>query len=213
MNILNRRRLTIAIAVVGVLGVGTFAITLRTTSQQLHPSSSTGTATKLQPDEKSPELALRVFENADSPLRILNAKVQEISAAAFTKLTGQKTSLDTVCSVPEVQLLNSSGKPITGFVLVVRDPASKTSRGIVESSVSIGQGETYTAQRQAFVRPEWTASKGTDGQITSRYAQRDMNSDKFWLSFARRSDLIVTIARVNFQDGSTWTVKEGGEVH
>ncbi len=212
MHILNRRRLTIAVAVVALLGAATFALTLRTTSQELHASSAAGPAKKLQPDDRSADHPLRVAENADSPLRILTAKVREISAAQFTQLTGQKTSLDTVCSVPEVQLLNSSGKPITGFVLVVRDPATKTSRGIVESKVSIAQGATYTARRQSFVRPEWTASVVKDGQVASKFAQRDMNSEKFWISFARRSDLFVTIARVSFEDGSTWTVKEDGEV-
>lgn len=211
MHILNRRRVTIGIAVVALLGAATFGLTLKTTSQQLHSSTSTGPDT-LQQIEKSVDQPLRVVESTDAPLRIVGAKVKEISGSDFTRLTGQKTSLDTVCSVPEVQLLNSSPKPITGFVLVIRDPGSKTSRGIVQTKVFISQGETYTAQRQAFMRAEWTSSVDKDGQITPKFVQRDMNSEKYWISFARRSDLFVTIARVSFQDGSTWKVKEGGEI-
>ncbi len=212
MHILNRRRLAIAIAVVAVLGAATFGLTLKTTSQQLHSSNSTGTVSTLQQIEKSADQPLRVVETADSPLRILGAKVKEISGSDFEKLTGQKTSLNTVCSVPEVQLLNSSEKAITGFVLVIRDPASKTTRGIVQTKILIPQGETFTARRQAFMRAEWTSSVDNEGEISARLAHRNMNSEKFWISFASRSDLFVTVARVNFQDGSSWKVKEGGEI-
>lgn len=212
MHILNRRRAAIAIAVVALLGAATFGLTLKTTSQQLHSSNSTGTDSTLQQIEKSADQPLRVVETADSPLRIVGAKVKEISSSDFTKLTGQKTSLNTVCSVPEVQLLNSSGKAITGFVLVIRDPSSKTTRGIVQTKLFIRQGETYTAQRREFLRTEWTTSVDNNGQITPKFTQRDMNSEKYWISFANRSDLFVTVARVSFQDGTTWKVKEGGEI-
>lgn len=212
MQILNRRRVTIAIAVVALLGAATFGLTLKTASQQLHSSMSTGPGNIFQQIEKSADQPIRVVETADSPVHILGAKVKEISGSDFTKLTGQKTSLDTVSSVPEVQFLNSSAKAITGFVFVIRDPGSKTSRGIVQTKVLIPQGETYTIQRQAFLRGEWTSSVDKDGQITTKFAPRDLNSEKYWISFANRSELFVTVAHVSFQDGSTWTVKEGGEI-
>ena len=212
MHILNRRRGAIAIAVMALLGAATFGLTLKTTSQQLHSSSSAAISNTVQQIEDSVDQPLRVVQTADSPLRILGAKVKEISGSDFTQLTGQKTSLSTVCSVPEVQLLNSSGKPITGFVLVIRDPASKTTRGIIQTKIFIPQGETYTAQRRAFLRAEWTSSVDKEGQVTSKFTQRDMNSEKYWISFAARSDLFVTVARVSFQDGSLWKVKEGGEI-
>jgi|SRR5689334_9819212 len=212
MHILNRRRIAIAISVMALIGAATFGLTLKTTSQQLHSSSSAGTSNTVQQVENSADQPMRVVQAADTPLRILGAKVKEISGSDFTQLTGQKTSLNTVCSVPEVQLLNSSGKPITGFVLVIRDPASKTTRGIIQTKIFIPQGETYTAKRNSFLRAEWTSSVDKEGQVTSRFTQRDMNSEKYWISFANRSDLFVTVARVNFQDGSLWKVKEGGEI-
>jgi hypothetical protein len=195
-----------------LIGAATFGLTLKTTSQQLHSSSSAGTSNTVQQIENSADQPMRVVQTADSPLRILEAKVKEISGSDFTQLTGQRTSLNTVCSVPEVQLLNSSGKPITGFVLVIRDPASKTTRGIIQTKVFIPQGQTYTAQRHSFLRAEWSSAVDKQGQITSKYAQREMNSEKYWISFAARSDLFVTVARVSFQDGSLWKVKEGGEL-
>jgi len=212
MHILNRRRVAITISVIALIGAATFGLTLKTTSQQLHSSSSPGTSNIVQQIENSVDQPMRFVATADSPVHILGAKVKEISGSDFTKLTGQKTSLDTVSSVPEVQFLNSSPKPITGFVLVIRDPRSKTSRGIVQTKVLIPQGETYIIQRQAFLRGEWTSSVDKNGQVTTKFGPRDVNSEKFWISFANRSDLFVTVAHVSFQDGSTWTVKEGGEI-
>jgi hypothetical protein len=208
MHILNGRTGAIALVIVGVV---TFGLTLRTRSQQLHSSNSTRTDTTLQQIENSADQPMRVVENADSPLRILGAKVKEVTGPDFTRLTGVKTNLGTVCSVPEVQLLNSSGKAITGFVLVIRDPASKTTRGIVQSKIFIEQGKMYTADRKSFLRSEWTSPADKD-VTTTRVAQRDIDSERYWISFASRADLFVTVARVSFQDGSTWTLKEGGEI-
>lgn len=211
MHILTRRKLTIASVILSVLGAVAFGVSLKTTSQQL-PSSTSKVDAQSQQIEKSPDQPLRVLENDDSPLHILDARVKEISGSDFTKLTGQKTSLVLVCSVPEVHLLNSSSKTITGFILVIRDPVSKNTRGIVQSKVSIAQGDTYVAARQSFIQPEWTSVVDQGGQIKPRFATPGIDSEKYWISFAERSDLFVTVARVNFQDGSSWTVKEGGDI-
>jgi hypothetical protein len=153
-----------------------------------------------------------VIENGDSPLRILEARVKEIPGPDFTKLTGQQTDLPIVCSVPEVRMLNSSAKTITEFILVVRDPTSKSSRGIVQSKVEIAQGQTFTTPRTSFVKSEMVSKAEKDGSIQARLTQPGMNSAKYWIQFAGRSDLFVTVARVTFRDGSTWEVKEGGDL-
>ncbi len=212
MHFLNRRRITLPIAFVALLGAVVFGLTLKTRSQQLRPSNSTVIDERLQQVEKSTDQPLRVVGNEDSPLRILEAKVKEISGPDFTKLTGRQTSLPTVSSVPEVRLLNSSAKTITGFVLVVRDPASKSTRGVIQNKVEIAQGETYTAPRKSFLRSEWVSDVDKEGGLKSRFASQDINSEKYWISFAGRSDLFVTVARVSFEDGSSWTLREGGDV-
>ena len=48
MHILNRRRVAIALAVMALIGAATFGLTLKTTSQQLHSSSSAGTSNTVQ---------------------------------------------------------------------------------------------------------------------------------------------------------------------
>jgi hypothetical protein len=210
MNILTTRKITIPISFVALLAAVVFGLSLKTKSQQL--SSSKSQDERLQQIEKSPDQPLRVAETGDSPLRVLEAKVKEISGPDFTKLTGKQTDLPTVCSVPEVRLLNSSGKKITGFVLVVRDPASKTTRGIVQNNVDIDQGQSYTASRNAFIESEWATTTDKEGKVKASFARPGMNSEKFWMSFAGRSNLFVTVAQVSFQDGTSWMIKEGGDI-
>jgi hypothetical protein len=64
--------------------------------------------------------------------------------ARLHKLTSHKPTLAAVCNVPEVRLLNSSG-PITGFVLVIPDRVSKTTRGEVWNRILIPK-RTYTSR-------------------------------------------------------------------
>jgi hypothetical protein len=208
--LISRRRITIAIAVVGLVGAVAFGLGLRTRSQQLQPSASNRNNDESQ-IEKLPDQALRVLENNDSPLRILEARVKEIPGPQFLKLTGKKTDLPAVCSVPEVKLLNGSVKTITGFILAVRDPESKTTRGVILSKIKIVPGATFTAVRESFLRPEWVSTSDKDGQENPHMAQPTINSEKYWLS-ASRATLFVTVVQVKFEDGSEWVVKEGGDI-
>lgn len=210
MDTSTRRKLAISVAVIGLFAAVTFGLGLRTRSQQSF--SSKVTDKQAQQIENSTDQPLRILENDDSPMRILDAKVKEVSGTDFTNLTGQQTRLAMVCSVPQIRLLNSSGKAITGFVLAVRDPTSKTTRGLVQGKVLINQGETYMVKRGAFIQPEWTSTVDKDGKIRSGLETPDIRSDKYWMSFASRAALFVTVARVTFQDGSIWKIKEGGEI-
>lgn len=209
MQILTKGKVAVASIIVSLLV--TIAFGLSFTSQKLQPSASKVIETLSQQVENSADQSLRVVENDDAPLRILDAKVKEIAGNDFTKLTGKKTDLPTVCSVPEVRLLNSSGKKITEFVLAVRDPKSKTTRGIIQNKVSIASGETFTVGRHSFVRPEWISTVSADGKAKAGL-QPEVKSERFWISFAPRTDLFVTVVEVVFQDGSNWKVKEGGEI-
>lgn len=210
MYIVTRRRLTISIALIGLLGAITLGFKAR--SQKLQPSTTKVTDSESQQIENSADQPLRALENSDSPFRILDAKVKEISGPDFTKLTGKSTGLHAICSVPQVRLINTSEKVITGFVLAVRDPITRITRGVVQSKILINQGETYTLERQTFIEPEWASTVEEGGKIRSHLVQPDIHSEKYWISFASRTDIFVTVARVTFQDGSIWRLKEGGDI-
>lgn len=210
MYVLTNKRIAVASAIVALLGAITFGINLSTTSQQSKPTDVVDTLS--QQIERSSDQPLRVLENDDAPLRIVEAKVKEISGPEFTKLTGRKTDLLAVCSVPEVRLLNSSGKTIKQFVLAVRHPSSRTTRGIVHSKLSLAPGSTYTVGREFFVRREWTSTVEPTGEVNVKRGQPEISSDRYWISFAERSQLFITVGEVEFQDGTRWKVKEGGDI-
>lgn len=192
--------------------LGAIAFSAKTSSRQLTVLPQKEKDALLKRVENSSEQPLRVAENADSPLRIARATVKEIPGPTFTKLTGRATDLPAVSGVPEVALMNTSGKTVTSFVLAIRDPKSRTTRTLVQRKISIPPGETYIVKREHFVNPEKVTVASADGPGRQILSQPRMDSEKYWLPFAGRSELFITVGRVTFDDGSSWTITEGGEI-
>lgn len=186
--------------------------TIKTSSQQLRAGKLKPPSDLLARIDKSPGLPLRVLENDDSPLRIVDAKVKEISGAEFTILTGTTTNLPTVPSLPEATLLNSSGKTITTFVVAVRDPISRSTRGFIQNQVKIRPGDTYLISPDHFVDAEKLTVANETGQVSQSVSRVAKESPKYWLQLGSRTDLFITIGRVNFEDGSNWKIKGGAEL-
>ena len=183
-------------------------LSVRTTSQQPNLPARNS----VEEIAEAPDQPLRILENNDSPLRIIEAKVKEIPGFQFTTLTGRTTDLSSVSSVPQARLVNNSPQTVTGFILAIRDPKSKHSYGIVQNKVSIGPGETYVVAREDFIKTELLTTRESNGQIRQKSVRASMNSEKYWMTFASRSDLFVTVGQVSFKDGSVWQIKEGGEI-
>lgn len=207
---LTRRKIAVTIAVVALATAVTFGLSMRPSNQQVeaHAQPINGNT---QADGSIDQM-LRVEENDDSPLRVSEARVKEVSGFQFTQLTGKTTDLPVVSSVPEVKLLNSSTKTITGFVFVIRDPESKVSRGVIQNNVLIAPGETFALARQSFLKSDSVTVADTNGQIREKLIQPDMRSEKYWMPFAGRSRLFVTVAKVSFHDGTSWKVREGAKI-
>lgn len=97
-------------------------------------------------------------------------------------------------------------------MLVVRDPKLRKTRGVIHHDVSVRPGETYIINRELFVTPDKVMEAGANGPAQRTLGNPGIRSEKGWIEFAARPDLFVTVGLVNFEDGSTWTLKEGGEV-
>lgn len=163
--------------------------------------------------ENSPELPIKVAGNDNCPFRIIEATVKEMSGPDFSRLTGKATNQSVVVSVPQVKLINTSPQTVTSFVLVVRDPQSRTSRGFVQRKVSIRSGAVYLIERTHFVAPETETVATSDMPVRQIKSQPTLASDKYWLQFEGPIDqTFVTIGRVEFADGSVWKLQEGGDV-
>lgn len=207
----NRKTILFAACLVLSVLVVAFTLNIKTNSQQLQVSSQKDNDVFLKQIENSPEQSLKVAENNDSPLKIVQATVKEVSGSDFTKLTGKTTNLLAVSSVPEVKLMNTSGKTITGFVFAIRDPIAKELQTLVQHQISIAPGETYVVKREQFVPLEKTTVSDNSGTHQKRVLPK-MNSAKYWIDFSGRSDFFVTVGIVYFQDGSKWAIREEGEI-
>jgi hypothetical protein len=207
----NRKRILFTCCVVSLVLALPIALTVRTHSQQLQVLDQRAENAALEQIEKSSDRPLRVVGNDDCALRIVEARVKEVSGTHFTRLTGRATDLEVVSTVPEVELMNTSGRTITGFAIAIRDPLSRTTRTLVQLKVSVAPGETYIVKREHFVNPEKMMVANESG-VRQTLVKPQMKSEKLWLQFAKRSDIFITVGRVNFDDGSAWMIKEGGEV-
>jgi len=190
--------------------IGIF-LTVKTNSQRLQVANQNEKNALIEKIKASADYPLRFLENEDSPLRITETKVKEITGSEFTRLTDKTTNLITVSSFPEVKLHNSSGKTIIGFALLIRDPQTRTSRTMNQSKVSIAPGAIYTVEREHFIAPD-KQTVSDDKGVRQEITLPQMDSEKYWIDFAGRSDIFIIVGLVYFEDGSSWMVKEGGEI-
>jgi len=209
----TRKAIVFAGGSICLLAIVALSINLKTHSQQPNVATKPNKDSLLTLIESSRELPLKVAGNESCPFRIVQATVKEISGPDFSRLTGRTTDQATVATVPEVTLVNTSQETITGFVLVVRDPQSRSSRGFVQQKVSIGPGANYVVKRDHFVAPEKQTIAKANDPVRQVLSQPTLESEKYWLQFPTPPfQLFVTIGQVTFSNGATWMVQEGGDV-
>lgn len=200
------RIFTITILCVLVLSGVSVARSLRVRSQ----AHQTKRDALVQQVEQAADFPLRIQQDTDTPLSILEAKVKEISAADYEKLTSNKANSPLIVSAPEVRMLNVSNKTISGVMLIVDDVSAQRSTGIYMHHLAIEPGTTFTILPANFVKPEYLTSADASGSAKA-VLQSPMKSQKFWLPFADKSQIQVRVS-VEFQDGTKWFNKgQGGE--
>ncbi|HEY1403796.1 MAG TPA: hypothetical protein VGB05_06700, partial [Pyrinomonadaceae bacterium] len=112
-KMMRLNRWTISIAGCSVLACSALALNVNHNgNQSSHASNNQDKHAVVRQVEESPDRSLRVAGNDDCPLRLIEAKVKEVPAALFTRLTGKVTDLATVSSVPEATLVNNSGQTV-----------------------------------------------------------------------------------------------------
>lgn len=209
-NIMRKTTL-LACCLVGLIVVVALILSVKTNSQQRNVLNQKDKGELLKRVEKSAEIPFNTIDDNDTPLRITEATVKEISGEDFTRLTGKTTDLAVVSSFPEVKLINTSEKTITSFFVIVRNAATKSMRGFRQSNVSIAPGQSYEVKREHFVDPK--KEMFSDGKgARQTLEQPKMDSEKFWLDFGKSPDVFITIPEVTFEDRGKWQFKEGGKI-
>jgi hypothetical protein len=207
----TRKAFLFAACIALVIFTVAFGLSVRSSSRQSQVLKQKDRDVLLEQVEDLPELPIKVVENSDSPLKISQATVKEILGADYTKLTGRTTRFVSVASFPHAILINTSGKTITGFIFGIRDPKTKTLQTLNQRKISLPAGATYTIKREHFLAPEKIMKADNNG-VRPQLSLPKADSEKYWIDFAERSDLFVTVGMVFYEDGSRWTIKEEGEI-
>ncbi|MGI8849433.1 MAG: hypothetical protein ACR2HT_04635 [Pyrinomonadaceae bacterium] len=204
---IGRKTILLVYFLVGLIAVIALILIVQINSQQSQVFTQKEKDKLIKQIESSAEVPFNVVGNDDSPFRIVEAKTKEISGVEFTRLTQKTTDFSTVMSVPEVKLMNTSGKTITSFYLLVHNAETHSARGFINSAVSIAPGETYIITRDYFAKPKKSTVSDSNGAEQNR-EQTEWDSEEFWLKFNKSPDVFVTVGQVTFQDGSQWVAGE-----
>lgn len=162
--------------------------------------------------EKSPDFSIKIQQDDDAPLKILEAKVKEIPSQDFEKLTSVKSNNQSVISAPTVKMLNVSDKTISRVMLVVNDPVTAHTKGIAMRGLRILPGATFEIVPGNFVKGESFTTVDENGKVNTSFREA-MESNKFWLPFSDKTQIQVRVG-VEFEDGSEWfnqNQRGGGE--
>ena len=208
---MNRKKILPAFCLASQLFAAACAHDAKTGGQNLQALDQKPNNTLREQIERSADEPLRVAVNEEPPFKIVEAKVKVISGPQFKELTGAETNFAAISSVPEITLVNTSGKTITEFLIMFRNPIQRAGRTMLQRKVSVAPGQTYVVKRDHFLTPV-KAPEGGGSTGGRPPGLPGMESEQFWLTFGERSDLFVTVGKVGFDDGSSWLIKEGGEV-
>lgn len=131
---------------------------------------------------------------------------REISSLDFRNLTGLDAASTTHFSFPEVKVLNTSGKVITSFsvILQLRNPGRfyfvKPSELKLEPNDSfIIKSNYWVSSRKVNIRTQGDKAEKVDRVL-------DFDSPEMWIP-GRISDASLIIGGVRFSDGTEWKVK------
>jgi hypothetical protein len=148
--------------------------------------------------------------NADNQegckLYIQEATVKEISAEDFKILVGEPSRHFRESTYPEATLLNDSGKTIKSFAVVVQSAADKSRGGriLFKKELSILPGAIFQVRSSDWLLADRVTVE-SEGKFINKIQQPPMDSAKSWIPGAS-SDLKLTIALVEFDDGTKWMI-------
>jgi len=146
-----------------------------------------------------------------SPLYVQEATVKEISGDDFTILTGEAHKHFKQATFPEVTLSNGTAKTIKSFAIAVGSAADKPRSGyiLLKNNVSIPPSSTYKLTSGEWPKAE-RVSVEQAGRFVNVLRKPGLDSAKAWIP-GSASDLRVTIALVEFEDGTRWMISSDSD--
>lgn len=137
--------------------------------------------------ENQQEFPIRAEQPEDTPLRILDARVDVISSDNYQQLTGERAAFPEVITKPKVLLQNVSNKNIVGIVIMTVDKAAGTKFGLYIRKQMIRPGQKFTVVPENFEPASENPAKNPG----------------FWMQVRDKSQIVVRVVAF-FEDGSLW---------
>lgn len=187
------------LTVLVLVGVA-FAQTLRT-GNQISPAI-TKDDPLVEQVKNSANQPIGILQDDDTPLKITEATVKEVSAADFQKLTSEKSDLQSVMSVPTATMVNVSDKTITKVMFNIYDSATDRGQGIYMRGLSIKPGDTFRISPDNFLKQDMTTTVNEKNEILTS-VNPSLKNKNAWLPFADKAQVQVRVA-VDFEDGTKW---------
>ncbi len=204
----SKSKVFILLAVTVLLSIVAVVIAQKATNRNPLPVGDSSTENKkiIESINLSPDFDLRIKQDEDAPMQILSAKVKEVSAADYQLLTSNRTDLQNIISVPEINLKNVSDKTISDIMLIIEDKTTQKSRGLLIKEQKITPGTLYKIAPQGFVKEEVANTVDESGKAVSS-AKEPKANPRYWMNFADKNQLEVRIG-ITFEDGTKWFNKE-----
>ncbi|MGH9850202.1 MAG: hypothetical protein ACREBD_10120 [Blastocatellia bacterium] len=160
-----------------------------------------------------PGLPLITSTSLDAPAMITEALSREISSVDLRNLTGIDAGAASYFSFPEVKVLNTSGKVITIFSVILQIKNTGRFYGFQPSRLKLEPNESYVIKPNYWVSSQkvrvTTRTRSEGGQVEKVNRDLDFDSPEMWIP-GRVSDVSLTIGGVTFSDGTDWKVKGKG---
>ncbi len=155
--------------------------------------------------KNDPGLPLTIDMSPGTPVMITESLSREISDVDFRKLTGLDADSASHFSFPEVKVLNTSGKVITGFSLVLQKNSGRF-YFVKHSKLKLEPNDSFAVKPNHWVSSPKVNIR-TEGDKVGKISRvLDFDSPEMWIP-GRVSDASLIIVGVKFSDGTEWKVK------
>lgn len=162
----------------------------------------------LETIRRSSDLPINIDNSEHPPLLIQAANAKRTTGAEYEGLTGSRPASSYYISCPSVKLVNNTDKRVTAFFLGLFNRSSgdlevlKINRRVEPLKEFIVEPVDWASPRAAGVKKLIMG----EGAAQEDKSLPDFSSEIMWFP-GHITDFQVLITRVEFEDGSKWTIK------
>ena len=161
----------------------------------------------LEKVKNDPGIPLTIDISPETPVMITEAVSREVSGEDFRSLTGIDAGAVSYFSFPEVKVLNTSGKVITGLSLILQIKNSGRFYGVAHSKLKLEPNDSFVIKPDNWISAYPKVNIRREGDKVEKVNRvLDFDSPEMWIP-GRVSGVSLWIGGVTFSDRTEWKVK------